>query len=62
MRAVSINKEYGGSILFRTVSKNLAFKNFELRIKGCEIPSTGMPDIVDYVDVISKSREKDYFY
>ena len=51
--ACSINKECG-SILFRTVNENLAFKNFELRIKECEIPNTGMPDIIDYVDVISK--------
>lgn len=52
--ACSINKECGGSILFRTVNENLAFKNFELRIKECEIPNTGMPDIIDYVDVIFK--------
>ena len=59
--ACSINKECGGSMLFRTVNENLAFKNFELRIKECKIPSTGMPDIIDYVDIISKSREKTIF-
>lgn len=47
--ACSINKECGGSMVFRTVNENLAFKNFESRIKECKIPSTGMLDIIDYV-------------
>ena len=47
--ACSISKECGGSMLFRTVNENLAFKNFELKIKECKIPSTGMLDIIRYV-------------
>ena len=51
--ACSINKECGGSMLFRTVNENLAFENFESRIKEFEVPSTGIPDIMSYVQSLN---------